>query len=801
VKRRPEQQVAWGGLLLYARAEWRARWRSLLVIVGLVALTVAAVVATLTGAGRSETAFDRLRTATRASDAIVVPPDTQRNPAAAVASIAAIDGVERATARSELFVRPAGADDLFPDYNLWADAPLEAPTATGLDTPVITTGRAVDPSRAREIVVSEKLAATLGVRVGDTMTLESMTSAWVDLAFNGGDPGPPDGPKVEVEVVGLSRTPADFGRMKGVLHLSPAFVDRYGDQLRAYNGVHVRLSDKALRQMRSGTLRGLDEDIDAGPSPFGDAAATDDGLGTIATALRLVALVAALAGAAVTALALARLTRLALRDRRILAALGWTTREFVEAAVLVFAPWLLVGVAFGLLVGVLATSRALVGLARQIDPTPGSVVVDVRVVVGSALIAVVVALLVVIIAARRGVSVAKRRTRAPLGQVQVRHPLPMVLGVRHALMGETARGGRASRSALVVTAAGLAGAVAALMVGASISRLQSDPLLTGQGEGRAIDSGESVVAYDRALALLEEDDRVEMLAGVHVIFGISSDGSDDLTALAYDVKRGDLGASIVRGRIAQQPDEVAVGPVTLDRLGKHVGETVELRGDAGRADYRIVGVMLFPEGDFKHDEGVALTASGADRLVGDVHDAGSLHVVRFDWAQGVDAHAADKRLAASGLQVGTNENALLPASVSNLGQVESLPRVLAALLVLLSVVTIGHALSVSVRLRAHELGTLRALGMTPRASTGIVATQALTIVGVAVAIGVPVGLVLGAQIWSLLANHAHVVVRAMSPGSVLAKYVLAVAIAAAVLTVVPAWRSFRLRPTDALRAG
>ena len=47
--------------------------------------------------------------------------------------------------------------------------------------------------------------------------------------------------------------------------------------------------------------------------------------------------------------------------------------------------------------------------------------------------------------------------------------------------------------------------------------------------------------------------------------------------------------------------------------------------------------------------------------------------------------------------------------------------------------------SVSVTLRAHELGTLRALGMTPGASVGIVATQALTIVGVAVVIGVPAG--------------------------------------------------------------
>ena len=282
-------------------------------------------------------------------------------------------------------MRPAGADDLFPDYNLWTVAPLATSTAGDVDVPVITKGRAVDPSRADEMVVSEKLAADLAVQVGDNMTLESMTSEWVDVAFNGGEPGPPDGPRVDVAVVGLSRTPADFGRLRGVLHLSPAFVERYGDQLRLYAGVHVRLSEEcAAPSARTARCPGLEEDIEVGPSPFGDDAATDDGLGTIATALRIVGLVAALAGAVVIALALARLTRLALCDRRILATLGWTRREFVEAAALVFAPWLTAGVGLGLLVGVLATSQAMVGLARRIDPTPGSVVVDVPVVIATA---------------------------------------------------------------------------------------------------------------------------------------------------------------------------------------------------------------------------------------------------------------------------------------------------------------------------------------------------------------------------------------------------------------------------------
>ena len=205
-------------------------------------------------------------------------------------------------------------------------------------------------------------------------------------------------------------------------------------------------------------------------------------------------------------------------------------------------------------------------------------------------------------------------------------------------------------------------------------------------------------------------------------------------------------------------------------------------------------------GDVNGRAGRNLVREHLDRLI----DRHSIDYAVANVENAADGFGVTPGLAAElegcGLHVMTSANALLPASVSNLGQVETLPRFLALLLVLLSVVTIGHALSVSVRLRAPEVGTLRALGMTPRASAGIVATQALTIVGVAVAISVPVGQALAGRIWSPLATHAHVVVRVVAPGSTLATYVLVVVIATAALSVLPVWRTFRLRPGNALRA-
>ncbi len=425
--------------LIVARAEWRTRWRSYLVLAVVAGLAVGAVVATLLAATRSENAFHRLRAATRAADVSVFVPDVAGT-AAAARAIEKIDGVRNAAPESELFVRPAGSD-YFPDYDLYARAPVAAKDADPVNTPVITTGRAADPRRADEVVLSERLAAALGVTVGDTITLESMTAEWVDAAFNGaGDPGPPDGPKIDVDVVGLSRTPADFARWKALIHLTPAFERQYRGKLNAYPRVEVQLTGASRKAVRARLLT-VDEHAEVSPSPFADDQATDDGLATIAIALRLIAAVAALAGAVVVGLVITRIARLAAADRGTLAVLGWTRHQLAALSLFAFAPWLLLGVGAGLLGGVIVSPHVLVGLARRVDPVPGSVVVDPLVVAAVGLSAVAIGLLVAWFAGRGSTSRTVVRAARPTRVLSPRRPLPAVLGVRHALGGEPGRGG------------------------------------------------------------------------------------------------------------------------------------------------------------------------------------------------------------------------------------------------------------------------------------------------------------------------------------------------------------------------
>jgi hypothetical protein len=257
---------------------------------------------------------------------------------------------------------------------------------------------------------------------------------------------------------------------------------------------------------------------------------------------------------------------------------------------------------------------------------------------------------------------------------------------------------------------------------------------------------------------------------------------------------------VVSGRVARGRDEIALGPATLDALAKKVGEGVRLRGDEGVATYRIVGSVLFPEGDFSYDEGGALTAAGAARVLGDVHENSGLHQVLFDWKPGVDAVAAERDLRRAGFAVLTNENGLTPARVTNLGEVETLPRYLAGFLGVLALVTFGYALSLTTRRRRREAATLRALGFTARSGAAVVGVQSLAVFATALVIGVPVGLLLGTRIWTVIAENANVLVLVSVPSVAIIGFLGAMVVVAGVQTALPAWSTWHLRAGDALRA-
>jgi predicted lysophospholipase L1 biosynthesis ABC-type transport system permease subunit len=771
----------------------------LLAIVVAVALGV--VLAVLLGAARSVTAMDRLREETRASDVVLGGGDQVGS---LLETVSAAPGVLAAGAGRELFVRPQGSE-LFPGYNLRSFAPYPLPGGVPVDVPIIVEGRAPDQARVDQVVMNRALADVLGLRVGDRVVLESVSFEWVDASYSGQDPGPPDGPEVEAELVGVALAPVDFTRTGNVLYLTTAYADRYQDQVRTYGFVNASLTDTRLAQLEAEQrfTVGAEDNIDVQSSPNSRLPEVHDSLETIAAALRLVAATFGLAALSVVGLLTVRLAREVAADRATLIAIGWTRADVMGLVVVVLAPALLVGLVVGVVLGVVASPSTSVGLAAAVDPAGRSVVVAPVLVAGVGVVAMaVLASLLGIAALRASRSASPARATAPPAP-PLEPPLPIALGVRRALFGATHSGGRLSRSAVAAVAAGTTIAVAALIVGASIDRLQVDPFLSGQGPAsqRVADGGEGsegLAVADRAMATLEEDERVVDLAAIHVAFGVTGPGGRDLPVLVYDARRGTSGAAFTSGRFPTQSDEVAIGPASLAAMGLQVGDHIALRHQGGRAEFKIVGAVLLPEGDFDHDVGVVLTTAGA-RFLGGI-DGTEIHQVVFTWGPGVDAIAADDELAAAGFNVLTSQGRLTPASVSSLGDVRSLAALVACLVLALGLVTAIYAVTVTRRVGRREAATLRALGLAPRALAMTTEVQGLTIALVGVVIGLPAGIFVGRHVWSLIAERAHVVDLAVVDWASLATVTGATLVGVALLSLPPAFSDARQPFTDALRA-
>src|SRR5438874_1289115 len=150
-----------------------------------------------------------------------------------------------------------------------------------------------------------------------------------------------------------------------------------------------------------------------------------------------------------------------------------------------------------------------------------------------------------------------------------------------------------------------------------------------------------------------------------------------------------------------------------------------------------------------------------------------------------------------GLEVG--EGNTPPQDVLLLQNVRTLPKALAVFLALLGVAALGHALVTTVRRRRHDLAVLGAIGLRPRQSAACIFWQAMTVALVALAVGIPLGVVAGRVSWRWVANSTPLLY--VGPIAALA-IVVAIPVAivlANVLAAYPATRAAGVRPAEVLR--
>ena len=780
------------------------------------------VLTALAGARRTDTVMDRFLAYHRATNIGIEIGELDTN---AVRRLPMVADVAEGGYLAMVVADPTGEPDLnaFGEINPFVG--LGGPDPSPSNRPILVAGRLPDPGRALEVAVDETLAERRHLVLGDTLRMWGYTPAQVE-GF--GDvsqfEAAPLGGSFDLTVTGVLRTPYDLAPVPAgqdvawlgseELYLTPAFWRAYRDRVAALGtGVELRLRN-GLRDLDAFTaaVRHLPGGRDAVVYANSDAERTVLRLERairIEVAAQLVfAALAALTGLFVVGQTIARQVQLDAADHPALRALGMTSGQLIAAVLL---RGVLVGVAGALLaaaVAVLLSPLTPIGLARRAEVDPG-VAVDLPVLVlGAAglLLAVLTRTGMAGWAATRMPGPGRGRQPAARGPSRIGDGLAgaggspsAVIGTRLAFESGPGTAALPARTAAVGAVVAVAAVAAALTFGASLGHLAGDPALQGW-------AGDAIVGDPRGQ--MDDPDRVaRRLAGNPLLAGYSSltipplqdiriDGVT-LVAIGVDALEGDVLPPALEGRQLRSAGELALGPVSLRRIGREVGDVVEVASGDRRQRLRIVGTTLLQSrlsNDLRLGAGALLILDDLRRLVPDA--APNMFLVEY--APGTDPEAAFQSLRRDFGRIVLRP--LDNEEVENLARVGGLPYVLAGLLALLGVGTIGHTLVSSVRHRRRDLAVLKTLGFVRSQVRATVAWQATGFAALAVVAGIPLGVAAGRWAWILVNQGLHSLAGPVTPTLAVLLVIPATVLVANLVAALPARAAAATRPAVVLRS-
>jgi hypothetical protein len=798
--------------LTWLRLDLRRRWRSLVVLALLVALSAGVVLTAVAGARRGDTAFGRLWARTLPATVVVLPnqpgfdwakvralPEVTALGLFAVYYGAAVEGMD-------------GVDLGFP--------PANADALQTVERPVVLAGRMANPGRADEAVVTPHFLTAHHKQVGDTLMLHLSSPAQAAAGIDASET-PPAGPRVAVHIVGVIKSPFgldNIGDSGGVLP-TYALLTRYRADIMGgasnsptyLNGL-IRLAggEAAIPAFRADLARVtgrsdidmLDENI-----WIGDPARTLTGYE--AACLLAFGLAALLAALVLVGQSVARYASAAVAELLVLRAVGLTRRQAAASAALGPGLAAAAGATLGVAAAIVASGWMPIGAASLAEPSPGISVDWLVLGVGwAAAVLLVLAATAAIAwtALRAGPAAVARRSPAVAAAVRAGLPVPAIVGARFALEAGRGRAAVPVRPAIAGAVAGVLGVLAALTFSAGISDAVANPQRFGQtwqlttfygADGQ--DFGPAGPASQAAAADRDVTGFLDLRIGGAQAGRVSV---ESYTYAPVDGKR--VPVVLTAGRMPASPAEIAIAPTTARELQAGVGSAIRLAGGAAPRTMTVSGIAFVPAGSHNgYDQGAWLTPGGYDRLFAGAHYAFKFHTAVVALRPGADVTAVARRLGAT-VSAATHAQGLVftpPQSlpVQQLEDVSVLPLALGGFLALLAAGAVGQALTMAVRRRRRELAVLRTLGLTGRQTRAVVVTQASVLAVIGLALGIPLGLAIGRALWRVVANFTPLAYY--PPLAVWALVLIApvTLLAANLLAVWPARRAARLRPGRILR--
>lgn len=785
-----------------------------LTVVLLIGLIGGIGMAALAGARRTQSSYPQFLASTNPSDVTMFVysggsqfPGKTSSLTKSISHLAGVERVVTSIGPQMVPLAANGAPRLSTLSNVFTSGSLDGMNMTQ-DRLAVVEGRLANPRRADDIVMTASAARILGVRVGQIVPL----GFYSDAQTNSPDFGSPrvvPRLKVKARLVGLvvpntQVVQDDIDRTYGAIFLDQALMQKLnhlepGELVPALYGVQIDHAHATITQVERELIgvvpRGatyefhvtssVESQVELAIKPESVA------LGAFGTIAALVCLVLA-------AQATSRLLRRGEPDRRVLRALG--ARPAAAAFEGLFG--VLIAVALGALlafaVAALLSPFAPLGPVRPVFPG-GRFAIDWTVLgVGVAVLILGLSSIAVAPANRRsshrtlltGGSFAGR-SKVLRGAEATGLPVAGVVGIQFALESGQGRTAVPVRSVLFGTALAVALVVTTITFASGLSNLVSRPPLYGWNWDYLLLPNNNIPP--KAVSLLNHDPKIMAWSGADST-DLEIDGQE--VPILIENERAKVAPPILSGHGLDNQHQIVLGAGTLAMLHKHVGETVVVslgtkKGALGfikPTALTIVGTATLPAVGYssyiaEHTSmgtGAILPLGlfpasyvngGADpnlhgpqlafvRMRSDVSArAGRADLERIARAAN-NIFAADQNTFGNSVSV---LGVLQPVQIVNYRSVGSTPVILAVGLAVGAILALGLTLASSVRRRRRDLAMLKTLGFTRRQLAAVVAWQSTTTALVGVVVGLPVGIVVGRELWTLFARSINAVPDATVP--------------------------------------
>lgn len=797
-----------GAVGLWARVLVRNHWRATVLLGLLCGLGAGAAGAAWATARTTKQAFPEFVASHRGpSVGVYVCPDRfdeecARTPPTAAErnAISSADGVDAAVRVGAVVGRArAVGEDRLALFNVLADRPPDLPDGLLIEG---TSALPVDPG---DIVVNETAAGHYDLHAGDAVTF---TPYLAEQDGAGDGTGTPDGPPLHGRVVGVIRQPNDLAASARAANedtiyayaprawwAQVATMYRYGLFTLVWTDPGV-----ALLGVRQSVRDAVAPSVASFEAIGGDATPTvDDAIDFEVWAARVFAIVVALAVVLLLGQAVSRQVQRESGEVPTLRAIGLTRRQFGTAAALRWSVTAGVAVATAVVVVVLSSPIAPIGLARRTIASP-SISVDALVVFVTVLAIVALMLVFAFAAAWRTARLDRSeppmppvRTIPALGPAAATGVRATVLGVRRPLRSNTG-------SAIVAIALVTMAAVAALAVVASYDALVDHPARFGAPWDAVVGNIGSPADVRQATATLDTVHGVRAAAGILDLDGVHI-GQETVPLVAF-LPIGQLPTvrpTIVDGRAPRTRGEIALGRVTMDDLGLEPGDHVVLRDPTVgvKVAARVVGrAVVNNTYALEPGNGGVIDAAWARELMS------AVGVTPVPQQIAVQVDGGNRAAVLRDLRRAFPESYSPPVpstSLRNLHRLRGLPWTLVGMLLILALGVTLHALVSAIRHRRPELAVLRALGFTTRATRASVLWQTAALSLVGAMLGTALGLVVGRVGWHALATTNGIDVPTVLPGAGIVLIVVLAVIVPVGLVVAPAVRESHRRVGEVLR--